>query len=193
MDPWWGKGLFLAATAGMAIVRYPHIRRSVEVAVVAKRHAGRERALLGLVTLGLLAQLAWVVSPLLSFADYGLRPWALGAGAALVAAGLGLLHRSHADLGRNWSNTLELREDHRLVTAGVYRRIRHPMYTSLILYSAGLALAMPNAVAGPAFLAAFGTLVALRLPAEERMMEEAFGDGYCAWAAGTKRLVPGVW
>ena len=92
-----------------------------------------------------------------------------------------------------WSVTLELRENHRLITQGVYRHVRHPMCAALFLYSIGQALALPNWVAGPSYLVAFGMLFALRLGAEERMMLETFGDEYAAYMAGTKRLVPGIW
>jgi len=107
--------------------------------------------------------------------------------------GLWLFYKSHADLGTNWSITLEVREQHRLITQGVYRRIRHPMYSALVLYSVGQALVIPNWVAGPSNVVAFAILVSLRVHAEEQMMREAFGDEYAAYAARTKRLVPGVW
>ena len=110
-----------------------------------------------------------------------------------LVTGLWLFHRSHADLGTNWSITLEVREHHRLVANGVYRRIRHPMYTSLFLYSIGQALALPNWIAGPSYLVAFGILFVFRLRAEERMMLRQFGAEYESYAARTKRLVPGVW
>src|SRR5437773_2410256 len=100
---------------------------------------------------------------------------------------------SHSDLGTNWSITLEVREQHRLITQGVYRRIRHPMYLALVLYSIGEALVIPNWVAGPANLIAFAILLALRVRAEERMMGEEFGDEYAVYSARTKRLIPGVW
>ena len=114
-------------------------------------------------------------------------------GVACLAVGLWLFYRSHADLGTNWSITLEVREQHRLVTQGVYRRIRHPMYLALFVYSIGQAFAIPNWVAGPSYLVAFAILFALRVGAEERMMLERFGDAYAAYMARTKRLVPGVW
>jgi len=193
MDPWFGKGAFLAGTVAMAIVRAPHIRRSTKVQVRKRCHAGREAALVGLVTLGLVVQVVWVATPLFAFADYPLAPGAFGAGVLAFVLGLWLLHRSHLDLGRNWSNTLEVREQHALVVHGVYGRIRHPMYVALLLYSAGQALTMPNWVAGPAFGVAFAVLVAVRLPAEERMMREEFGGQYEAYAARSKRLLPGVW
>jgi protein-S-isoprenylcysteine O-methyltransferase Ste14 len=54
-----------------------------------------------------------------------------------LVIGLSLFYRSHADLGTNWSNTLEVREKHRPITQGVFRRIRHPMYLAVALYSIG--------------------------------------------------------
>ena len=114
-------------------------------------------------------------------------------GTACMALGLWLFYRSHADLGTNWSITLEVREGHRLVTEGVYRRVRHPMYAALLLFSAGQALVLPNWVAGPAYLVAFAILLAFRLGPEERMMAAEFGGEYGAYQARTKRLLPGVW
>ncbi len=110
-----------------------------------------------------------------------------------VVIGLWLFYKSHADLGKNWSITLQVREQHRLITQGVHCRIRHPMYSALVLYSVGQALVIPNWIAGPSNLVAFAILFSLRVHAEEQMMSEAFGDEYAAYAARTKRLVPGVW
>lgn len=129
----------------------------------------------------------WIGSPLLAFADYQLRLVTLVAGLAFFVIGLWLFHRSHADLGTNWFITLQVRENHRLVVDGVYRRVRHPMYTALFLYSVGQLLVLPNWVAGPSYLVTFGILFALRVRAEERMMLDAFGADYAAYMARTKR------
>jgi protein-S-isoprenylcysteine O-methyltransferase Ste14 len=107
--------------------------------------------------------------------------------------GLWFFHRSHADLGTNWSVTLEVREQHGLITHGIYRRVRHPMYMALLLYSCGQALVVPNWVAGPSYLVTFGILVVFRVRAEEQMMLDQFGDQYAAYVGRTKRVVPGVW
>src|SRR6266568_943304 len=96
----------------------------------------------------------------------------------LLETGLWLFYRSHADLGTNWSITLEVREGHRLITQGVYRGVRHPMYSALALYSVGQALVIPNWVAGLSNLVAFAVLIALRVGAEERMMAHQFGNEY---------------
>ena len=98
-----------------------------------------------------------------------------------------------ADLGTNWSVTLEVRERHQLVTHGIYRHVRHPMYLSLLVYSLGQALVLPNLLAGPSYGLAMALVFAFRLGPEERMMLEAFGKDYETYRAGTKRLVRGVW
>ena len=193
MDPWWAKAAVLLGTVVMVAIRAPHGQRSRAVPVVQSRKGGLEVALLTLVWISFLLPLVWVASPLLARADYPLHPAAYWAGVALLALGLWLFHRSHADLGRHWSITLELRERHALVTHGVYGRIRHPMYSALFLYCLGQALALPNWIAGPSYLLAFGLLFALRVRAEERMLLEAFGEQYAGYSARTKRLIPGVW
>jgi protein-S-isoprenylcysteine O-methyltransferase Ste14 len=79
-----------------------------------------------------------------------------------------------------------------VVTSGVYRRIRHPMYTAIALYSIAQALLLPNWIAGPSSLLAFIVLFVLRVNVEEQMMLEHFGDEYAAYMNRTKRLFPGV-
>jgi protein-S-isoprenylcysteine O-methyltransferase Ste14 len=152
-----------------------------------------EFVLLTLTTLGFSLPFVWVATPVLSFADYPLRPVPFIAGIFCLALGLWFLYQSHADLGANWSITLEVREKHQLVTQGIYRHVRHPMYLALLLYSLGQALALPNWVAGPSYGVAFALLFVLRVGPEERMMLEEFGKDYEAYMARTKRLVPGVW
>jgi len=193
MNPWIAKALVVAATLVMVAIRAPHGRRSRTVKVAASHKTRLETGLLVLAWVGFIVPLIWVVSPAFSFAEYVLGSGPLVGGVACLIIGLWLFYRSHADLGTNWSLSLEVREQHQLITQGVYRRIRHPMYTALLLYSIGQALVIPNWVAGPANLIAFTILLTLRLGAEERMMREGFGNEYAAYSARTKRLIPGVW
>jgi len=80
-----------------------------------------------------------------------------------------------------------------MVTSGVYRQIRHPMYASIFLYAVAQTFLVPNWIAGPACLVTFTVLFILRVGREEQMMLEKFGDEYRAYAQRTKRLVPHVW
>ena len=193
MNPWVAKSVILAASVALVAVRAPHGQRSRGVKVVKNRKGKQEVVLLTLAWLGFVVPLIWVVSPAFSFAEYPLRGGPLLVGLVCLVAGLWLFHRSHADLGTNWSVTLQVRDQHRLVTHGIYRHARHPMYLALFLYSLGQALVLPNWIAGPSYLIAFGILFALRVRNEERMMLEEFGDQYAAYMARTKRLVPGIW
>ena len=193
MNPWIAKAVVLAATVVMMAIRAPHGRRSRSVKVAKSYKTPLETGLLVLAWVGFLVPLIWVASPAFRFAEYPLRTGPLVAGVMCFVIGLWLFYRSHADLGTNWSITLEVREGHRLITQGVYRWVRHPMSSALVLYSIGQAFVIPNWVAGLSNLFAFTVLFALRVGAEERMMAQQFGNEYAAYTARTKRLIPYVW
>ncbi len=193
MNPWFAKAVILAANVVVIAIRAPHGHRSRSIKVVTSRKGTLETVLLSFNWIGFFLPLIWIVSPAFSFAEYPPRAGPLVAGIVCFVAGLWLFFRSHVDLGTNWSITLEVREQHRLITHGVYRRIRHPMYTALCLYAVGQLLVLPNWVAGPSYLIPFVILFACRVRAEERMMLEQFGDEYAAYMARSKRLVPGIW
>lgn len=161
--------------------------------MVRSKRGPLEAALLTLAWLAFFLPLIWIVAPVFAFAEYSLRPVPLLAGIVCLAVGLWLFARSHADLGTNWSLTLEVRENHQLVTQGVYRYARHPMYLALLVYSVGQALVLPNWIAGPSYGIAMALLFAFRLGPEERMMVEEFGKDYEAYRRQTKCLIPGVW
>ena len=193
MNPWFGKAIVLASSIAMVLIRAPHGQRSRGVKVVRSARGALEVVLLTLAWLAFFVPLVWVATPVFAFADYPLRLVPLLAGIVCLAVGLWLFARSHSDLGTNWSITLEVREKHQLVTQGIYRTVRHPMYSALLLYSLGQALVVPNWIAGPSYAVAMSLLIALRLGPEERMMLEAFGKDYEAYKLRTKRLVPGIW
>ena len=193
MSPWFGKVIILASSIAMVIIRAPHGRRSLGVKVIRSSRGPLEIVLLALAWLAFFVPLVWVAAPVFAFADYSLHPVPLLVGILCLAVGLWLFARSHADLGTNWSITLEVREKHQLVTQGIYRTLRHPMYSALLLYSLGQALVVPNWIAGPSYAVAMSLLFAFRLAPEERMMLEEFGKDYEAYMLRTKRLVPGIW
>lgn len=193
MNPWIAKAVILVANVVLIAIRVPHGHRSRSIKIVTSRKGTLETVLLTLMWIGFFIPLIWIVAPAFSFAEYPLRVGPLVAGIVCFAAGLWLFFRSHADLGTNWSITLEVRDQHQLIMHGVYRRIRHPMYTALFLYAAGQALVIPNWVAGPSYLVPLTILFTCRVRAEEGLMSEQFGDEYAAYMTRSKRLVPGIW
>ena len=193
MSPWIAKAVYVAATLTMFVIRAPHGNLSRTVKVARSYRGAREAVVLAFAWIGFLVPIIWLASPALSFAEYQLRPGPFIAGVAGLVLGLWLFHRSHADLGANWSVTLEIRQNHQLVTRGIYRRIRHPMYASLLLYGFGQALVVPNWIAGPMYVVSMAILFGFRVGPEEAMMLETFGNQYSEYMTHTKRLIPGVW
>jgi protein-S-isoprenylcysteine O-methyltransferase Ste14 len=193
MNPWYAKAVILVASVVMVVIRAPHGQRSRSVPIVKDRRDTLEVILLTFAWIAFFLPLVWVVSPLFRFADYPLHPAPLIIGTLLLALGLWLFHRSHVDLGTNWSITLQLRDNHKLITHGVYRSIRHPMYLALLTFAVGQALVVPNWFVGPFNAVVMVVLVALRLGREEQLMREEFGNEYAEYSRETKRLIPDIW
>jgi protein-S-isoprenylcysteine O-methyltransferase Ste14 len=193
MTPFIAKLVWVAGVIGWYVIRYPHQRRSRKTPVASRRERVREGILLTMSFAGLfILPVIYVATGEPQVADYPFHPLLAWLGTAVFAAALIGFYRTHRDLGRFWSVTLEIRQTHELVTTGVYRHVRHPMYAAFFLWAVAQALLLPNWIAGPAGLVGFGTLFGLRVWREERMMEAAFGDAYRAYAARTWRVIPGV-
>lgn len=132
----------------------------------------------------------YAFSSFLSAADYVLPAWAGWAGVVVYAGALWLLWRSHADLGENFSPITEIREGHRLVTSGVYSRIRHPIYAAHLLWGLAQPFLLWNWIAGFSMIATMIPLYLARVGPEEQMMIDRFGDEYRKYMKSTGRLVP---
>jgi protein-S-isoprenylcysteine O-methyltransferase Ste14 len=188
-NPW--NAVFFVGFIAYLSIRSHYARQTRRNEKVHRQVDGLEKFLLILViSTSTLFPLLYLFTPLLAFADYrlpALVPWV---GAAVMVFALWLFWRSHADLGQNWSVTLEVRKQHQLVTSGVYRRVRHPMYAAIFLWCIAQALLLPNWLAGWSALATFSLMYILRTRREERMMCEFFGDEYRAYMNQTGRLIP---
>jgi protein-S-isoprenylcysteine O-methyltransferase Ste14 len=184
---WW-----IGAVAWFSIM-YPHIRRARKMRTTQRPEPTRERVLMLISLTGLfLIPAFYTITGIPRFGDYAFRPLQAWLGVLLLVCAVALFFICHRRLGRSWSVTLEIRENHGLVTDGIYRFVRHPMYSAYFLWVLSQALLLPNWIAGPAGLVGFGTLFAFRVRKEEQMMLDAFGEPYAAYAARTKRIIPGV-
>ena len=183
--------IFLIGYVGYMTIRGVYERRTRGSEKVIRRVDGVEKALLVIVISGsLLPMLLYIFTPWLSFADYRLPRWAPWIGLALMMAAIWLFWRSHADLGRNWSITLEIRTGHELIRNGVYRYVRHPMYASIWLFSFSQALMLSNWLAGWAAVMTFAPMYFIRTPREEKLLLEHFGEEYREYIRQTGRLWP---
>ena len=111
------------------------------------------------------------------------------AGAILVLIMIPLVAWIHRELDRQYSAILEIKSDHQLITTGPYERIRHPMYTVLILFFFGLSLVSANLI-----VILFAVLLMLAFPfwvrIEEEKMIEVFGEEYLEYMKRTGRFFP---
>jgi protein-S-isoprenylcysteine O-methyltransferase Ste14 len=110
-------------------------------------------------------------------------------GVILGLFGTAFLIWVHVCLGKEWSVNLQLNSDHRLIKSGPYSRIRHPMYTALFSVYLGLGLISSNYVIIILMIMAVISL-AIRIPKEEKMLIEKFGDEYKTYMRNTGRLFP---
>jgi protein-S-isoprenylcysteine O-methyltransferase Ste14 len=183
--------VFLVGFVVFFYIRYVFASRTKGEKKAVNRFGLLERILLGMMfPPTFLLPLLYLFTPLLAFADYRPLPMVPWIGAAVMVMALWLFWRSHADLGKNWSVSLEIRDGHELVTHGVYRFVRHPMYAAIWLWALAQGMLLANWLAGwsmvPVFLAMYG----LRVSREEQLMCESFGDEYREYMHQTGRLLP---
>ncbi len=117
------KTIFLVAIGSLLTLRAVHAIPTVGVPVAKRYLRVTQDVPLIIAKLSFLVPLIWAVSPLFEFADYPPRSITLIAGTLSYALGLWIFHRAHADLGTDWSQALEVKEGHHLVSDGVYSRI----------------------------------------------------------------------
>src|SRR5437773_6337007 len=105
---------------------------------------------------------------------------------------LGVLVRQWAIavLGRFFSLTVRVAEDHRVVVRGPYRLVRHPSYTGVLITFIGLALAVQSWAALLVLLTVFGVSYGYRMRVEERVLLSELGQDYAEYMKRTKRLIP---
>ncbi len=173
------------------VIRRPFERKTKRNVLLRDAMDLREKAVLGVSFTGLgLIPFAYIATGFPASLDQAFSPARAVAGLLLFGAALGLFYATHKALGRNWSVTLAVRAEHSLVTGGVYRFVRHPMYTAFWMWAVAQALTLQNWVAGPAGIIGFGTLYLLRVAREEALMRETFGTAWDSYAARTPRIIP---
>jgi len=189
-----GKIIWALGVVVWYAIRYPAMRRARKLGVARDAGGIGDRTALVIAAAGqFLVPAIYALTGQPSFADYPFHVVQLGAGIIILVAALILFRLTHRQLGRNWSVTLETRDHHGLVTDGLYGYVRHPMYSSFLLFALAELLLLPNVVAGLAGLVGFAILFFYRVDREEALMAETFGEAYRAYAARTARLIPGLY
>ena len=182
---------YFAALIVEMIIRAPLNKRRKQEKMSERRVTSQELIILILLFLGGFAMpIIYAATNWLDFANYTLPAWAGWLGILLLASGVFVFWRAHADLGLNWSPTLEIREKHELITEGIYGVIRHPMYASQWLVAIAQPLLLHNWIAGFLNLLAFIPFYLLRVKAEEHLMLDTFGRQYREYMKTTGGVFP---
>ncbi|MEC6999716.1 protein-S-isoprenylcysteine O-methyltransferase, partial [Brucella abortus] len=145
----WSIGL-----VAWVVIRIPHQRRARKIKVARTARTLADRLALGAATVGL------SVVPLALCGDGLSKIRRLHIPALDGRIGIAssncffswLFYASHKQLGKNWSVSLDIRREHKLVTDGLYRYVRHPMYLSFWLWAIAQFFLLPNWIAGLAGL-----------------------------------------
>ena len=182
---WW------IGVATWFFLRLPHQLRSYKAPVRTSRRGLADWSVIVFMTFSnAVLPFAYVLAKVPRFANYTWYPICAILGTVAFVTALWLFYRTHEDLGRNWSVSLEICREHSLVTFGVYRLVRHPMYLAFLLWGVAQTLLLPNWIAGPAGLVGSLILFFFRVPLEERMMLDEFGSQYSDYMKHTARLIP---
>jgi protein-S-isoprenylcysteine O-methyltransferase Ste14 len=183
---------FLAMFAEM-IIRAPLNEKRKREKMSERRITTQEKTLLFLLWSGMfILPIIYAASNWLDFANYTLPTWAGVLGVILIIGAVVVFWRAHADLGLNWSPTLEIREKHELITRGIYSVIRHPMYASQVLWSLAQILLLQNWIVGFSSLIVFIPFYFMRVRAEEQLMLEQFGEQYRSYMQKVGGVFPKI-
>jgi len=113
-------------------------------------------------------------------------------GLVLLVVGTCVNILGRLELGGNWGNQVRIYNDHQMVTGGLYRYVRHPLYASLIWMFCGGALVFQNGLALAANLCVFLPAMVYRGRQEETALAARFPE-YAEYTRQTGMFFPKLW
>lgn len=119
-------------------------------------------------------------------------PAHVAAGMLMIVSGLTIMLISQATLRRYYSGTVIVKHDHKLITHGIYRFSRNPIYLGALIVFFALPL-WSLSLRGFLFMLLIIPLILNRIKMEEKLLSEAFGEAYQEYKNSTKRLIPYIY
>jgi protein-S-isoprenylcysteine O-methyltransferase Ste14 len=188
------KIIFVIMWVCTGLIRMPHNSKYKKTEKIKSKKTSREKFLVFLAAIGMMiVPMIYVFTPWLNSLNMGLPDWARWVGIIGFGFGLILFWWVHKTLGKNWSPILEIRKNHKLITNGPYKYIRHPMYTQIWIWVICQWLILSNWVVGLVGILTWTILYVIRIPEEEKMMVEEFGQEYEDYMRKTKKIIPWVY
>ena len=170
----------------MVIVEYPYVRRNkIKPARNWDKHSAQ---------LWDAANAVELVGMVLGFTNIGRihtgSYFIASLGLAFLCVGITIRWVAIYTLGKFFTGTVLIKDDHRLIKNGLYKYVRHPAYTGALLAHFGLGLSFSNWFSIGLSLVPLSLAALYRMHVEERALRDAFGERYTQYSARTKRLVP---
>lgn len=134
--------------------------------------------------------IAYSFTSVLSAFDYCLSVWPIQIAIPLFLISLIIRLIAQMSLSRSWSSTLETSNSHILVQNGIYSLSRHPIYVSLVLWAVAQPFLLHNFLVGVGGAVAVILIWFVRVPREERMMIDIFGEDYLDYMRRTGLFFP---
>jgi len=113
-------------------------------------------------------------------------------GWSLTVLGLGFAIWARVHLGGNWSGAVTVKAGHELVRTGPYRRVRHPIYTGVLLAALGAVFAIGERSCLVGIVLLIPALL-WKIHLEERNMDALFGPVYADYRRHSAALLPGLY
>lgn len=184
------KIIYLVEMLAISIVRKIFTAKHRRMKLKEDRKTVIDMIMLGVVGVGMVIPLFHVFTDWFVMANYGQPEWLNWVGVVIFALCTPMLWKTQSDLGDSWTPEPAIREEHKLVTKGIYKFIRHPMYAVHIYWGIAQILIFPNWIVGPSLLVPSLILYLYRVKGEEQMMIEQFGEQYREYMKRTGRLFP---
>ncbi|MDZ4806847.1 MAG: protein-S-isoprenylcysteine O-methyltransferase [Bacteroidota bacterium] len=158
---------------------------------IKKLNLPSEKFLILLLFFGLmLMPFIWAFTPFIDRFNLNFPIWLRLLGIAFSGISLPYFWWIHKTLGENWSPSLEIRKGHELIKTGPYKSIRHPMYLQILIWTIGQVLISSNLFVSLFGMIAWTLLYLIRVPKEEKMMIETFGEEYIDYIKQTGKIFP---
>lgn len=114
-------------------------------------------------------------------------------GSALFLIGIGMRLIAQYNLGKYFSVEVVIKKGHKLVTHGIHRYIRHPMYTGMFMIFVGADMVLQSWIGLIVSVVMLIPLGIWRMRIEERVMHEEFGEAYTRYKKKSWAVLPPIW
>jgi len=119
--------------------------------------------------------------------------WLTSIGAIMMVSGIGIRIWAIKTLGKHFTATVTLTDDHQVISTGPYKLVRHPSYLGAFMAIVGCPVFL-NAFLATLFSFIFMTIAyVIRITVEEKMLSSYFGKSYEKYKRKTKMIIPFIW